>query len=78
MEKETAIAAIASASSQEDSAFVLRCALSLANIVLPANILEVGVSCVLEHNNGEKSYWALSHPGKQPDFHHPDGFGLKL
>ncbi len=36
--------------------------------------LNAGFSVVLEEKNGEKSYWALSHPGKAPDFHAGEGW----
>jgi hypothetical protein len=31
----------------------------------------VGVSAVIEDTAGAISYWALTHPGDKPDFHHP-------
>lgn len=34
----------------------------------------VGLAAVLEHSDGSLSYWALHHPGPEPDFHHRDGF----
>ena len=40
--------------------------------------LEVGVSTVLQSSSGELSYWAEAHPGSEPDFHHREGFCLKL
>jgi hypothetical protein len=40
--------------------------------------LELGLTAVIEHISGKKSYWALKHPPGQPDFHHRDCFALKL
>jgi hypothetical protein len=40
--------------------------------------LELGLSAVIEENDGTKSYWALAHPPGQPDFHHGDCFALQL
>jgi len=40
--------------------------------------LELGVSAVLQSSCGELTYWALAHPGSEPDFHHRGGFCLKL
>ena len=40
--------------------------------------LKLAVSVVLEEMEGAMSYWALTHPGKRPDFHHPGGFVLDL
>jgi hypothetical protein len=38
----------------------------------------LGLSAVLENKDGTKSYWALAHPAKLPDFHHPDCFAAQL
>ncbi len=38
----------------------------------------LGLSAVVEENNGRMSYWALAHPPGKPDFHHPDCFRLEL
>ncbi len=38
----------------------------------------LGLSAVLEETDGGKSYWALAHPFKKPDFHHADCFALEL
>jgi hypothetical protein len=40
--------------------------------------LELGVSAVLQSSSGELTYWAVAHPGSEPDFHHRGGFCLKL
>lgn len=39
---------------------------------------EFGLSAVLEESDGTKSYWSLTHPSEEPDFHHPDCFVAKL
>lgn len=38
----------------------------------------LGLSAVIEDNDGNLSYWALDHPAPEPDFHHPDAFTLTL
>jgi hypothetical protein len=40
--------------------------------------LRVGLSAVIEDNDGMFSYWALKHPPGKPDFHHPDNFALEI
>lgn len=40
--------------------------------------LRLGISAVIEENDGRVSYWALTHPSGKPDFHHTDGFALEL
>lgn len=39
---------------------------------------QVGLSAILEHRDGRKSYWAISHPEGKPDFHHSDCFTAHL
>ena len=38
----------------------------------------LGLSAILEHEDGGRSYWAIRHPPGKPDFHHPDSFALEL
>jgi hypothetical protein len=38
----------------------------------------LGLSAVLEEQDGTKSYWALSHGGDAPDFHDPACFTARL
>lgn len=50
---------------------------------LPADLaaapaLEAAVTAVLRSSSGLCSYWALSHPGPEADFHRRDGFLLRL
>ena len=46
--------------------------------IRPGAVLRVGLSAVIEANDGTLSYWALKHPAAKPDFHHPDSFALEL
>jgi hypothetical protein len=39
---------------------------------------ELGLSAVLEEQDGTKSYWALDHLTEQPDFHDPGCFIARL
>lgn len=52
----------------------------LAEIELPHFPSEaLGLSAVIEHKDGRRSYWALAHPdGVRPDFHLRDCFIAKL
>lgn len=44
----------------------------------PGDRLRVGLSAVLETEDGVLSYWALRHAPGKPDFHHPDTFTLEI
>ena len=43
-----------------------------------ATALTMAIAAVVESDDGTLSYWALRHPGSQPDFHHSDSFLLEL
>jgi hypothetical protein len=40
--------------------------------------LQIGLAAVIEEQSGTMTYWALGHPGGQPDFHDRAGFVLEL
>ncbi len=40
--------------------------------------LRLGLSAVIEENDGTLSHWALKHPPGKPDFHHLESFALEL
>jgi len=40
--------------------------------------LRLALAAVVEETDGRLSYWALRHPSGRPDFHHADGFALRL
>jgi hypothetical protein len=60
------------------------CSLSvgLSTAALPeiaaASSLQVGITAVVETDDGGLSYWALAHGGERPDFHDPAGFALRI
>jgi hypothetical protein len=50
-----------------------------ATIAIPAEPrFRIALSAVIEEQGGRRSFWALHHPGVQPDFHHPDCFTARL
>jgi hypothetical protein len=40
--------------------------------------LHCALTAVVEEQSGARSFWALVHAAAQPDFHHADGFALRL
>lgn len=50
-----------------------------ATLSIPADLhFTIALSAVIEEKDGPRSFWALHHPGPQPDFHHPDCFTARL
>lgn len=46
---------------------------------LPANQkLEVGIAAIIQSHENIETYWALTHPNPQADFHHRDCFVILL
>ncbi len=45
---------------------------------LPPMPWKIGLSAVIEEQDGAKCYWALAHPPGKPDFHHPACFAVEL
>jgi hypothetical protein len=49
-----------------------------ALVEAPAGALLIGLSAVVEADDGTLSYWALVHPPGRPDFHHRASLALEL
>lgn len=49
-----------------------------ASVASDAAPLLLGLSAVIEAEDGSLSYWALRHAPGKPDFHHRDAFALEL
>jgi hypothetical protein len=60
-----------------ESHFALNAELDLPDGLRDGHFM-LGLSAVVEENEGNKSYWALAHPSDDPDFHHKDCFALPL
>ncbi|MBN3872526.1 DOMON-like domain-containing protein [Nostoc sp. JL33] len=50
----------------------------LDKIISAEQAIEVGITTVIKHRNGEVTYWALTHQGAEADFHLRDSFILEL
>ena len=50
----------------------------LAELAHGGQPLRLGLSAVVEDDDGRLSYWALRHAPGNPDFHDPDAFALEL
>lgn len=48
--------------------------IDLSCILLAEQKINIGVTAIIQTFDGRESYWALTHPGTQADFHLRDGF----
>ena len=59
--------------------YTLHASLEMDQLLLSRETtLRLGLSAVIEENNGQRSYWALAHPPGKADFHHSDCFTVEL
>lgn len=54
----------------------LRFSLELAAADAVGPLHDLAITAVIEHSDGAKSYWALTHTSDRPDFHKRDSFIL--
>ena len=50
----------------------------LGKIISENQAIEVAITTVIKHRNGEVTYWALTHQGVEADFHLRDSFIIEL
>ena len=62
---------------QSDS-LLLELEFDLGQLLPVDRVLEAAVSAVIRTKEGQETFWALTHPGKAPDFHSREGFIVQL
>lgn len=78
MTREDSIQSLALVTQQHNGSLSLSAELPLPTQLAAHSALPVGISAVIRKASGNCSYWALTHPADQADFHHPGGFALRL
>ncbi len=61
-----------------DDELNLNISINLSYILPLDQKLNIGVTAIIQTFDGSESYWALTHPGTQADFHIRDGFTIQL
>jgi hypothetical protein len=64
--------------SRQERQLSLSLSMGLEGLVDRSIALELAVTAVIQDRDGGCSYWALSHPGLEADFHRRDGFTMQL
>jgi hypothetical protein len=78
MQPETAVRGLPMQVQQQSDGVLLQVAVNLAAIGLAEQGLEVGITAVICRRGNELSYWALTHPGSEADFHRRDSFVMRV
>lgn len=78
MQAESAFTALPFSVQVQPTRVCLNVEVNLEKILPAAPPLEVAIAAVIQSTQGEVSYWALSHPGSQADFHQRQGFIIQI
>jgi hypothetical protein len=78
MQEEMAVTSLPFSVQSQSEALLLVLKLDLDKFVSADTLLEVAITTVIKSQEGNISYWALTHPGTQADFHRRDSFIIEF
>ncbi len=78
MHEESALITLPFAFQEQADCCCLDLDFPLAKLISPEQPVAVAISAVLQGKNGQQAFYALSHSGKQPDFHQRETFLISL
>jgi hypothetical protein len=78
MHEEPALAALPFSLAREPASLLLILEVDVSGFLPPGQPLDAAISAVIKAQDGTLTYWALAHPGPQPDFHRRDTFIIEL
>ena len=76
--EDAAFTALPFSVQRQPSLLHLTVEIDLARIIPAHQALDAAASAVITDRHLETTYWALTHPGPQPDFHRRDAFLIDL
>jgi hypothetical protein len=78
MQEETAYTTLRFSVESKADCLAIALDIDLDKIVSADQALDVAITTVIKHTDGEVSYWALTHRGTEADFHLRDSFIIEL
>jgi hypothetical protein len=78
MQEDPAFRALPFSVQSQPDVLRLSAEIDLEKLIPAEQVLNVAISAVIKTIDGGITYWALSHPGPQADFHRRDGFIVEL
>lgn len=78
MQAEMAFMSLPFSVQNQPDSLLLVLELDLDQIVQATQALEAAISAVIKHGDDGVTYWALTHPGRQADFHQRSSFITEL
>jgi hypothetical protein len=76
--EETSIQQLPFEVQREDHTLTVVTTINLSPIFQQNDNLEIGITAVIQTRDGKETYWALTHPAPQADFHLRESFILAL
>lgn len=78
MREETLYVSLPFTFHKTDDELSLSISIDLSRILSADQKTNIGITAILQTFDDRESYWALTHPGAQADFHIRDGFTIRL
>lgn len=81
LKQESALTCLPIAVQISSTTFRLATSVDLGHLIDSVKPLRLGSSAVIvlrEEEALRETFWAITHPTSQPDFHHPDSFAVEL
>jgi hypothetical protein len=78
MREEAAFTQLPFEFKKTDEELVLDISVDLSPILHPDQILQIGITSIIQMQDGNETYWALTHPSAQADFHLRESFLVNL
>lgn len=76
--EETRIAKLSLGFKKQRQSYSIETSMDLSPMFPSNQILQLGITAVIQTLDGLESYWALAHPGQQADFHLRESFILNF
>ncbi|WP_417914690.1 DOMON-like domain-containing protein [Candidatus Electronema sp. JM] len=78
MREEPSVIALPFRLERQPASLRLELFVPLDALVAQTELIELGITAVLQSRSGQMSYWALTHCASKPDFHLRESFILRL
>jgi hypothetical protein len=78
MQKETAFEKLPFSVQNQADSFALALDVDLDKVISANQAIEIAITTVIKHKDGELTYWGLTHRGTEADFHLRDSFIVEL
>jgi hypothetical protein len=78
MREESAYSQLPFEFTKTNNALSLDAAVNLSQLFQPLQLLQIGITVIIQTVDGNQTYWALTHPGAQADFHLRESFVIEL